>query len=315
MGRRFARLSTTQHPVIVLSPNMYTMDACNELIAEGKLPIDPRRVVVYGHSSGGMGVLSAMREYVRTKGKFVPAALLSASTTASMGRVKYPPCPYYVIAGQKETPEFVKSSILKNRRRTCRIHSLIMQQVFPETRYVEIQGSGHSGGTPAHAAIIQHAIAVSVRSPVEFSATSKSLPLQKLIAAVRAGEWFAVRKEVQRLDEMKESKARDEYTKLRKAVFKALENWFQGEVNAVAGLTPKSTYVERDRAFHRYDLCRAIVQVFAETPVGDALARSFRKLSQAKHWQAELRARKAYLAIVSRSPDSSMIEKLQTLRT
>ncbi|MCP3859976.1 MAG: hypothetical protein GY704_10015, partial [Phycisphaeraceae bacterium] len=148
MCGRFARLSTVGHPVIVLSPNMYTMDAYNEIVAEGKLPIDPDRVVVYGHSSGGMGVLSAMKEFVRTKGRFAPAALVSASTTASLGRVAYPPCTYYVMAGEKETPEFVKNEILKNRRRTCRLHALTMQQVMREVRYIEVKGSGHSGGTP-----------------------------------------------------------------------------------------------------------------------------------------------------------------------
>jgi len=314
MCRNFARLSTEQHPVIVLSPNMYTMDAYNELIAEGKLPIDRRRVVVYGHSSGGMGVVAGMREFVRTKGKFVPAAMLSASTTAQMGPAKYPPCPYYVIAGERETPEFVNSEILKNRRYTCRIHSLVMQQVLPETRYIEIRDSGHSGGTPAHAAIIQHAIAVSERAPVEFSATTKNVDLQVLVAAVRSGEWNAARKEIGRLDELPDLKARAEYEKLRDGeIFDSLERWFTGEVEALGGLSPKSNYVERDRAFRRFDRCSVIAEAFADTSVGDVLTKSFEKLADAKHLQAELQARTDYLAIVSLRSGESTKEKLRAL--
>ncbi|MHC4960186.1 MAG: FHA domain-containing protein [Planctomycetota bacterium] len=246
MCRRFAKLSTVQHPVIVLSPNMYTMDAYNELVAEGKLGIDTRRVVVYGHSSGGMGVRSAMAEYTRTDEAFVPAALISSSTTASLGRAQYPPCPYYVMAGEKETPEYVTNRILKDRRRTCRVHALTMQQVFPDVRYVEVQGSGHAGGTPAHQAVIQHAIAVSERAPVE-------------LPAARDGAWLAVREELERLDE-----------KTRGAVLRALERWFATEVQAVGRLAPDSTYVERDRAFLRYDRCREVAEAFADTGAGSA---------------------------------------------
>lgn len=313
-GGRFARLSTKKHPVIVLSPNMYTMDAYNELIAEGKLPIDRNRVIVYGHSSGGMGVLSAMREFVRTKGKFVPATLMSASTTASMGRTKYPPCPYYVIAGERETPEFIKNKILKNRRRTCRLHSLIMQQVFSETRYIEIQGSGHSGGTPKHAAIIQHAIAVSKRSPVEFVSTEKAPQFQALIQAVQAGSWIAARKEISRFDAMKTLKERTEYNKLRKAIFKSLENWFVKEVDTIAGVTPQSNYLQRDRAFRLYDSCQQIVQAYADTPAGETLAKTFKKLDKAKHWQAEQNSKKEYLKIVSVRPTLNTVKQLQALR-
>ena len=226
MCGRFAKLSTKQHPVIVLSPNMYTMDAYNELLAEGKLPIDQNRVIVYGHSSGGMGVVSAMLEFKKTNGNFRPAALMSASTTASIGRTKYPPCPYYVIAGEKENPEFVKNKILKNRRRTCRLHSLIMQQVFSDLRYIEIKGSGHSGGTPAHAAIIQHAIAVSLRRPFEFSSSNKSPQFQSLIKNVQAGDWDAAHKEISRFDETIDIKSREEYEQLRKLIVLSHNSWF-----------------------------------------------------------------------------------------
>jgi len=303
MGRRFAKLSTTRHPVIVLSPNMYTMDGYNELITEGKLPIDPRRVVIYGHSSGGMGVRSAMAEYVRTRGAFLPAALISSSTTASLGRTKYPGCPYYVMAGEKETPAFVTNEILKNRRRTCRIHALVMQQVFQDVRYVEVKDSGHSGGTPAHAAVIQHAIAVSEREPANVKVRSANSALQPLLAMAQAGSWMAVRREITRLDEL-EPKG---YTRLRGAILKALERWFDNEVKAIATLTPKSTYLERDRAFARYDRCVEIAKVFADTC-------SLEPLSDAKHWQAELAARKAYRKIVSARPGEAMKEPLQALR-
>ena len=315
MCRNFSRLSTGKHPVIVLSPNMYTMDAMNELLTEGKLPIDRRRVVVYGHSSGGMGVRSAMAEYGRTGGKFVPAALLCASTTASLGRTEYPPCPYYVMAGEKETPAFVTNEILKNRRRTCRVHALTMQQVFRECRYVEIEDSGHSGGTPAHRAIIQHAIAVSAREPVKLAARAGDPALEPLLAAARSGEWSAVRKEMTRLDGLADLEPRAGYEKLKKTILGALGKWFGAEARAVAGLTGKSDYVERDRAFHRFDRCKAVASAFADTAAGDRLAASIAALADAKHWSAELAARKAYEEIVAGRPAAGMNARLEELRT
>ena len=268
MCKRFAKLSTRKHPVIVLSPNMYTMDAYNELIAEGAVPIDPQRVVIYGHSSGGMGVRSAMAEFRSTNGSFVPAALISSSTTASLGRGRYPPCTYYVMAGEKETPAFVTNEILKNRRRTCRTHALTMQQVIPDVRYIEVQGSGHAGGTPAHTGVIQHAIAVSEREAV-------TLPVQSTPAELRA-----------------------------------LRRWFDAEVKAIAAIARDSSYVERDRAFLRYDRCKAIAERFP-----DELAPSMESLSKARHWQEELAARAAYRKIVSVRPSAAMREPLEALRS
>jgi hypothetical protein len=314
MCGRFARLSTAEHPVIVLSPNMYTQDAYNELVAEWKLPIDTRRVVVYGHSSGGMGVLSAMAEYRRTSGRFLPAALICASTTASLGQGVYPPCPYYVMAGEKETPAFVQNEILKERRRVCRIHALTMQQVFREVRYVEVKGSGHSGGTPTHAAVIQHAVAVSERAPVLLKARAGSLELALLLDLAQSGDWPAVRKEMTRLDGLADLAPRAEYEKLRPAILDALEKWFEAEMTAIGGLSPKSSYVERDRAFLRHDRCRAVAAAYAGTPAGKALEKSLGKLDGAKHLSAELAARKAYQAIVAGRPGPAMKPKLEALR-
>ncbi|MFV1959361.1 MAG: hypothetical protein ACC662_08105, partial [Planctomycetota bacterium] len=318
MGRSFSRISTAKHPVIVLSPNMYTMDAYNELIEEGKLPIDTRRVVVYGHSSGGMGVRSAMAEYIRTAGRFVPSALISASTTASLGPARYPPCTYYVMAGEKETPVFVTNEILKNRRRTCRIHALTMQQVFRDVRYVEVEGSGHSGGTPAHRAVIQHAIAVSERTAVEVAVSSPSEDLAPLLEAARDGDWPAVREAMDRFDDPDDPEDLEKpkgYAKVPTAVLEALRRWFEGEVEAIARLKPDSSYVERDRAFLRYDRCRAAAEAFDDTEVADALAKALATLDEAPHWPAELAARQAYREIVRARPGPEMAKKLEELRT
>ncbi len=312
--RRWARLSTQKHPVIVLAPNMYTMDAYRELMKEGTVPIDPRRVIVYGHSSGGMGVLSAMREYLETEGAFVPAALICASTTASMGRAKYPPCPYYVIVGERETPEFVNSEILKYRRETCRIHALTMQQAFAETRYVEIPNHGHSDGTPAHMAILQHAIAVSARTRVDCSVEAKDPLLQDLVMALRKGEWLTVRKEIDRLEEMDNPPPKAEYESLRRTIDQTLEAWFEQEVHDLAHLAPRSSYVERDRAFHRYDRCREIAKAFAGTSLHPRLSKLLETLDQAEHFSAERKARQAYLRIVSQTPDRALIPQLVALR-
>ncbi len=310
----FSKLSTVEHPVIVLSPNMYTMDALNELLNEGTVPIDPRRVVVYGHSSGGMGVLSAMKEYTRTNGAFVPAALMAASTTASFGRGKYPPSTYYVMAGEKETPEFVKSAILRERRRTCRVHTLQMQQVFQDIRYIEIKDSGHSGGTPAHKAIIQHAIAVSERAPVALDVTSESSDVEILLAAAREGDWKSVHEEFDQLDDSPALDDAEEYARVRAAVLVDLEKWFKGEIEAIAVLAPDATYLERDRAFARYDRCAAIAEEFDDTSSAKTLGSALASLSEAKQWSAEIAARDAYREIVSKQPNSAMRRKLEELR-
>lgn len=314
MCRRFSRISTTDHPVIVLSPNMYTMDAYNELLDEGKLPIDTRRVVVYGHSSGGMGVRSAMAEYVRSARAFLPAALISSSTTASLGRAEYPPCPYYVMAGENETPAFVTNEILKNRRRTCRVHALTMQQFFREVRYIEAKGTGHAGGTPAHMGVIQHAIAVSEREPVVITAESRQPVLQPLLAAARTGAWVKVREEIERLDDSADLKPRAEYEKLRGKVIGALERWFEAEVRALARLTPKASYADRDRGFLRHDRLQTAADAFADTAVGKTLAGALATLSDGDYWRTELAARRAYLEIVGARPSAAMKEKLNALR-
>ncbi len=315
MGRRFAKISTTQHPVIVLSPNMYTMDAYNELLSEKLLPIDRNRVVVFGHSSGGMGVRSAMAEYLRTKSAFVPAALISASTTASLGRVNYPPCPYFVMAGENETPSFVTNAILKNRRRTCRQHALVMQQAIPEIRYVEVQGSGHSGATPTHMAVIQHAIAVSERAPSQVLRNSVPSEFAKLVADIRLGSWLDAKKEIDDFEAAEEIQNSTHLKSLKSSMNRALKKWFQAEIKEIAALTKESTYVERDRAFLRYDRCLAIAEAFAPSAIGPELATWVEDLSKATHWQEELAARIAYREIVRQRPDAAMAEKLRKLRS
>ncbi len=310
----FSKLSTTAHPVIVLSPNMYTMDAMNELLDEEELPIDTNRIVVYGHSSGGMGIAAAMREYVRTKGAFTPAALIAASTTASIGRVKYPPCTYYVLAGEKETPEFVKSQILKERRRTCRMHALVMQQVIEDVRYIEIKDSGHSGGTPAHKAVIQHALAVSERAPVRFEARTKTPELEDLVAAATDADWEAVYEEMDQLEGNPDLEPRAEYEKLRSKILDALRTWFAAETQTIATLTARSSYLARDRAFERYDRCVALAGMFDDTDAADDLAAALAALGKAEHWSAELAARETYRKIVSGRPREEMKKKLAELR-
>jgi dienelactone hydrolase len=310
----FAKISTREHPVIVLSPNMYTLDAYHELLAEGELPIDTRRVVIFGFSSGGMGVLSAMREFVRSSGAFTPAVLISASTTASMGPATYPQVPYVIMAGEKENPEFVKNEILKNRRSTCRKHTLQMQEVIQEVRYLEMEGYGHTAGKPAHHAVIRNMIR-SLPEPEVKLKTSRVVPeLQELVRAARAADWPRVQGELARLDSTQSSAPTKGYTTLRGRVLKALESSVKDDVKFITKLGPKSATWQTLRAFQLYDRLEPLPTLFAGTPLGAKLSKRLATLARSKRWTAELEARRRYREIVSEPPSPDMIEALDALR-
>ena len=310
--RSMSRLSTKKHPVIVLSPNMYTLDAYNELIAEGKVPIDTRRVMVFGFSSGGMGVRSAMAEYVRTEGRFKPATLVCASTTASLGRAKYPPVPYIVMAGQKETAEFIRHPALKNRRSTCRKHAAVMQQVIEETRYIEMKGHGHTSGKPEHRAVLLNLLRALSGSDVPFKAGRVRPELEALVARVQDAEWVAVREELKRFDAME--KPPSGYTSLRRKILSAFEKWFRAEAKAVAGLGPKSRTLAITRGLHSHDALTRAADAFADSSKGKVLKRLFEPVKRSKHWPRELEARRRYLEIVGRAPSDRLRQDLEALR-
>ncbi len=312
--RGYIKVSTKEHPVIVLSPNMYTMDAYNELMEKGDVPIDPNRVVVFGFSSGGMGVLSAMKEFGRSKGAFKPATLIAASTTASMGPGDYPPCPYIVMAGERETPEFVKNNILKNRRSTCRKHAVAMQQVFDEVRYLEMQGFGHTAGKPAHIAAIRNLIRALPDSAVKLKAGKTPDELQPLVRAARGADWGAVHSEITRLDAAEEWATRSTYKTLRSRVLKAMDATFKSDAKFVAGIGKKSKTWEILRAFELYDRLEPVPSLFTGTPAGEKLVKYFASIEGSKHWQAELAARKRYQEIVADPASDALVEKLEGLR-
>jgi len=312
--RSMSRLSTKEHPVIVLSPNMYTMDGYNELLKDGKVPIDTQRVLVFGFSSGGMGVRSGMVEFARTKGAFKPLALVVASTTASIGRNPYAQVPYVVMAGEYETPDRVKHPLLKNRRTTCRRHAVMMQQVIQETRYIEMQGYGHTSGKPEHRAVLQNLLRAALPIPSTLKPAKTDAELQKLADAGAFGDWALAAKEIERLDATKAWPSKISYKLLRGRVFKAVQAWFKASAALVEAHGPKSKTWETLRAFRLYDDLERMAIIYEDTPIEEALYAIMERLEKSKRWQAELAARERYRKIVSKAPSEEMTKELEALR-
>lgn len=308
-----SKVSTKEHPVIVLSPNMYTLDAYHELLEAGELPIDSRRVVVYGFSSGGMGILSAIREFLRTDGAFQPATLITASTTATTGGRTYPQVPLVVMAGEKETPEFVKNKILRERRQTCRRYSVALQAVVQEVRYIEMAGYGHTSGKPEYHAVIRNLIRALPEHQVKLKLSRTPQALLPLANAARAGDWGAVRAEFASIDAQEDFEAKNSYATLRGRILRALESSLKEDVKFITRLGTKSETWEVLRAFALEDELRDTLELFADTPSGEKLARLTGSLDRSKSWQAQLDARARYLAIVGETPSEEMVEELRAL--
>lgn len=311
--RSMAKISTKQHPVIVLSPNMYTMDAYYEMLEIEKLPIDPQRVIVFGFSSGGMGVLSAMKEFAHSEGRFKPATLITASTTASMGRVDYPQVPLVVIAGEKETPEFINNEILKNRRSTCRQYSLAMQEVMQEVRYLEMQGHGHSSGKAEHLAVVKNLIRALPNPQVKLKTSRVPSELESLLAFAQTGDWVFMATELQRLDQDASWASQSSYKTLRSKVVKAMDAAVKDDVKFLSKIGPKSAAWEVLRAFQIYDRIVELPVLFVDTKTGDRLAKSMATIAKMKRWQLELDMRQQYWDIVQDPKSETLQEDLEAL--
>jgi len=311
--RSMAKISTKQHPVIVLSPNMYTMDAYYEMLEVEKLPIDPARVVVFGFSSGGMGVLSSMKEFARTEGQFQPATLITASTTASMGHVTYPSAPLIVLAGEKETPEFIKNEILKNRRRTCRQYSIAMQEVMQEVRYLEMQGHGHTSGKAEHLAVVQNLIRALPDPHVKLKTSRVPPELESLVAFAKQGDWVRMASEIQRLDQDAAWATQSSYKTLRSKVLKAMESAVKDDVKFLSKIGPKSEAWQMLRAFQIYDRIVQLPELFTDGKSGARITKSIAGIEKMKRWQMELRARQEYMDIVKDPKSETLREDLEAL--
>ncbi len=309
-----ARVSTTKHPVFVLAPNMYTYDAYHEILKRKDLPIDPNRVLVVGFSSGGMGVLQGFQEWKESKGRFRPLAYVSASTTASLGRTQYPPVPYFVVAGEKETPEFVKNKILKNRRAVCRRHALIMQAVFKDVHYIEVKGRGHSGGSPELIAFYRNLLA---REP-DFSLEipMKKLPpsLAELGEAIQRGNWERIRNLIHKFDLSPPKKARISYATLRRKLLSNLVKLIKREVKNISTLGPQSGSIAVQRAFLSFDRIQKIHILFSDTKKAKPLRIAMKAIAKNPWWKKELEARAAFYALMKERPSQEWKAKLEALR-
>ncbi|HHI80329.1 MAG TPA: hypothetical protein ENK02_10150 [Planctomycetes bacterium] len=309
-----ARVSTRKNPVIVLAPNMYTYDSYHEILKRRDLPIDPKRILVMGHSSGGMGVRQGFLEWMESKGSFLPIAYVSVSTTASLGRTTYPPTPYYVVAGEKETPEFVKNKILKNRRSVCRRHALVMQAVFKDCHYIEVPGTGHSGGTPKHIALLRNLLALSRPLRLGLKLKRGHPSLAAFQDSIESGDWKAIRRQIRALDQNPPSKAKLSYATLRRKVMGTLAKLVAREAKAIQNLGPKSGTLEVQRALKVFDQLQEIQKLFADTKKAKTIRIAMKKIDKNPWWKKELEARAAFYALMEERPSKAWKAKLIALR-
>jgi len=294
-----AALSTKENPVIVLSPNMYTMDAWNEILKEGKYPVDPSRVAVFGFSSGGMGVNAAFKEFERSEGRFRPALLVCASTFTTFDLTRLHGTPYVVIAGEKEAPEFEKNPILRDRRATCRRNAVEMGKGGGESRYIEMQGEGHSCGGPKHLAVLHHLLRSLPPPAFELRPRKLSAELELAVRLARAEDWAALRAEVTRLDAIEDAKARTAWSPLRRDIMAELVRWTKAQAKSVAAIGPKSGSPAVARALNIHDRLVRVEELFRDTTDGPALTRALSDLDRAAHLRKELEARRRFREILA----------------
>ncbi len=313
LARKMSKLSTKEHPLLVLSPNMYTLDAYNELLAEGKFPIDEDRVFVMGFSSGGMGVLAAFREGVREGSRFRPRVLVSMSTTASMGRARYPKASYVVVAGEREIPEHIKHPLLKTRRSVCRRHAIAMQQVIDDVMYVEVPGVGHSSGSPKHLALLRNLIRSVPVVGIEKKLRSFPADLGRLLDLARAGRWEELAAERRRLATEGTKPMRRRFAFHDRKLTAALKAWFLDEVKRISKGGPKAGRMEIARALAVEELLPGLLALFEGGPEHGVLAKALAKLRALPWFRKELEARKAYREIASARPGPRSRDALQKL--
>jgi hypothetical protein len=240
--RSWSRVSTKSDPLIVLSPNAYSMDAYDELIAAGEVPIDERRVYAMGFSSGGSGLTAVANRYAESGGAFRPAGLVAASTKLRRMSGERPPCPYVLMVGEFETPEGAKTEHLGTIRRLCREQAVELRSAFPEMRYIEVERVGHNVNRPEHFAIVQNLIASSPY-PQPVIEIKKDVPgLEALVALARAGRYTEAAAELVRLDAEADPGLANDYKALRRKVLSAIEAWVDGGVKRVTKLSRKSKH-------------------------------------------------------------------------
>lgn len=314
LAKKMSRLSTKEHPLIVLSPNMYTVDSYKELIAEGKYPIDENLVFVMGFSSGGMGVLSAMKEGGSKDSGFRPQFLASMSTTASYGRNPYPEAPYYVVAGERETAEYVKHPLLKTRRKTCRRHAIGMQQVIKDVSYVEVPGKGHSCGSPLHMALLQNLIRSIPVFEIDKSLGKVPEEFRALADLGRAGRWEDLAKARQEAEGAEKKSAQRRFHSFDRKLMLSLRKWLESEVKTVVKLKGKGSRLAVTRVLNTEPYLPGLLKLFEGHKDLEKLEKALSQLDSLPWWQRELEARKQYREIASSQPGESSKEALQKLR-
>jgi hypothetical protein len=313
-ARRMSKLSTKEHPVIVLSPNMYTLDSYRELLEEGKYPIDEDRVFVMGFSSGGMGVLTSFKEGSKKDATYHPRMIISMSTTASNGRNPYPDSPYVVVAGEKETPEYAKHPLLKTRRQTCRRHALTMQTVIKDVNYVEVPGVGHSGGSPMHLALLQNLMRSFPAVEIDKKLGKISAEFDTLAALARSGRWKALAEARSSLGSAQKKSAQRRFRSFDRKLLVALRYWLDSEVKSIAKLDDKSSRLMIMRALKTEELFTGLVKLFEGSKWQEHLTKSLARLESNTWFQRELEARKQYREIAAQPPGEESKKALRELK-
>jgi poly(3-hydroxybutyrate) depolymerase len=278
LATQLSKLSTKDHPCFVLSPNMYTIDAFDELMQEGKHPIDRNRIAVMGFSSGGMGVRAALQGFMDDPVAHPFRCFVVASTMAPVpdGFVARDAA-FVVMAGENETPEHMKHPALKQRRAGCRQSAWKSRARGADVRYIEVQGEGHAVTTPKHRAILQHLMRSLGAERFHHTAKKPRDEALPLLAAANAEDWTTLRSELDRLEG--DTKLAHITRTARRKLGAALTTWFEARTKELAQLRAGSPPTAKTRAMAVHGHLRALVQALSAHAWAAKLEKAWKKVT------------------------------------
>jgi hypothetical protein len=316
LAKSLGKLSTKEHPCFVLSPNMYTIDAFDEVLAEGTYSIDRNRIAVMGFSSGGMGVRAALAGFMADPAAHPFDCFIVASTMAPVpDGFLATGTPFVVMAGENETPEHMKHPALKQRRDGCRRSAWQSRSRAADVRYIELQGEAHSVGKPKHFAVLQHLMRGLGVERFQHRAKKPRDEARAMLDAANAEDWMALRAELDRLEG--DTKLAHLTRATRRKLGAALTKWFETQAKQLSGLKPTSPTLEKTQALTAFDHLGALAKALEGHGWAVKIAKAWAKVASAKQLARELDARHRWRALAHGTDDDAGAVKagLERLRT
>ncbi|MHC5021255.1 MAG: hypothetical protein ACYTGX_14315 [Planctomycetota bacterium] len=313
LAKQLSKLSTKEQPCFVLSPNMYTIDAFDELMQEGKYPIDRNRIAVMGFSSGGMGVRAALQGFMDDPVAHPFRCFVVASTMAPVpDGFAERDAVFVVMAGENETPEHMTHPALKQRRAGCRQSAWTSRSRGTEVRYIEVQGEGHSVTKPKHRAVLQHLMRSLGAERFHHEAKKPRDEALALLRAANREDWAALRSELDRLEG--DTKLAHITRTTRRKLGAALTKWFEARAKELAGLKAKSPALAKSQAMTAHAHLEALVTKLAGHAWAPKIDTAWARVSANAQLTRELNARAKWRAAMQLADPAACIAALEQLR-